>query len=87
MCEVSEIFEAAYWRLSAKVDPLGLEELLRNFQELAERDPALAGYPHPYLENALVFEGPSLVRLPRIMFVFSVDEVAGVVRLWNCRLL
>lgn len=74
-------------RLLAKVDPLGLEELFDSFCILAERNPSLAGVPHPDVNDIYVFEGPALARLPRIAFVFSVDSENGVVRLWNCRIL
>lgn len=85
MCEVSELFEIAFARLSAKFDPFGLDELLLNFQQLAETDPALAGVPHPSIAEMLVFESPNLVRLPSIVFVFTADRDRGVVTLWNCR--
>jgi hypothetical protein len=74
-------------RLLAKVDPLGLEELFDNFCILAERNPSLAGVPHPENSALYVFEGPALARLPRIAFVFTVDSGDGIIRLWNCRIL
>lgn len=87
MCEVSELFERAIARLSGSVDPYGLDEILANFSDLAERDPDLAGVPHPEHDGIYVHESPALSRLPSIIFIFSVDRKAGVVRLWNCRIL
>jgi hypothetical protein len=87
VCEVSEIFETAYWQRLGSVDPCGFEELLLNFQELAEVNPRMMGSPHPRLDGVWVFEGPSLARLPRVAFHYSIDDKAGKVTLWNCFLL
>lgn len=80
----SQLFEAAYWRRLASVDALGYDEVLQNFQELAERNPYMLGLPHARLERIWVFESPALVRLPRAAFAYEIDDAKGLVILWNC---
>jgi hypothetical protein len=43
--------------------------------------------PHPELEGVWVYETPHLVRLPSIVIVYTIDDAAGFVDLWNCFLL
>ena len=51
---------------------------------MAERNPYMMGAPHPRLHDVWVFEGPSLARLPPVVFHYTVDQKAGRVTLWNC---
>ena len=87
MCEVSPLFEAAFWSRLASINANGYLELLQNFQELAERNPHMLGLPHANLANIWVFESPALNRLPRVSISFEIDEQRGNVMLWNCHLL
>lgn len=68
----------------ASVDPLGYDEVLLNFEQLAVRSPHMLGVPHPRLENILVFESPPLARLARAVIAYEIDEANGRVILWNC---
>ena len=87
VCQLSQIFEAAYWRRLGSVDPLGYEEVLHNFQDLAERNPYMLGLRHGLLDRIWVYESPALARLPKVAFAYEIDEERGVVILWNCHLL
>ena len=84
VCVISPLFEAAYWSRLASVDPLGYDEVLLNFQELAEKNPFMLGLPHGRLDRIWVFESPALARLPRVAIAYEIDEANGRVILWNC---
>ncbi|BBF68230.1 hypothetical protein SBA_ch1_04300 [Sphingomonas bisphenolicum] len=83
-CRLSEIFEAAYYRRLASIDPNGFLEILQNFEALAKRDPRMVGVPHPDLVSLWVYESPALARLPSVVFIYTIDDKAGMVDLWNC---
>ena len=86
VCEVSEIFEAAYWRRLDSIDQVGFAELLQTIEETLERDPRSIGVPHPRLEGIWVYESPALVRLPSVIISYEIIPERGIVKFWNCHL-
>ena len=79
VCEVSETFEAAYWRRLDSIDPCGFEELLQNFQEMAELNPndkALAKAMHKRI-------GAALRNLRERGLTVSQEPTKGGLLLWS----
>jgi len=50
-------------------------------------NPRMIGVPHPEIPHLWVYEGPRLTRFPPIVIVFTIDDEAGMIMLWNVWLL
>lgn len=54
------------------------------FDQQAVIDPRMPGEQHPVLSELWLFETPgAIVRLPRLVIVYTIDEERGVVDMWN----
>lgn len=84
---LSPIFEAAYWRRLGNIDHEAFVDLLKNFETMAFINPRMIGVPHPEIPHLWVYEGPRLTRFPPIVIVFTIDDEAGMIMLWNVWLL
>lgn len=85
MVRTSEIFENAFSLRISAGQQSAFHDALLNFEFGAERDPRAVGVKHPGFPDKeyWVYEVPRLYRLPRITFLYEIDDDAGVVTLWN----
>ena len=62
---------------------LGIE-ILDLFERQAVIDPRMPGEQHPTLPDLWLFETPNaVVRLPRLVVVYTIDDRRGAIDLWN----
>lgn len=86
---ISELFEAAYWRQADKISHGAFLDLIDGFADGIRNDPKACGEPHPSFPegNVWVYETPPVARLPKMYFLYEIDEEGGQVLLWNFKLI
>ncbi len=71
-------------RLTGKYDYQLLLEVTNLFERYVEIDPKMAGMRHPDHKELWLFQTPdALLRLPKIVIVYSIEPDEGFVTLWN----
>jgi hypothetical protein len=82
------LFEVAFSRRLDSASFQSAIEVLDAFELAACRNPRALGQQHPEFPDIWVYEPPRAVRrIPRIALVYTIDDVGGIVRLWNLVLL